>query len=338
MTDDRAPSIEIFATAPQSTNHPPEEYAKRVADVARWSEEAGCRGILVYSDNRLADPWLVSQIILESTGHLAPLVAVQPVYMHPYTAAKMVSTFGHLHGRRIYLNMVAGGFRNDLIALDDPTPHDDRYVRLTEYTRIILDLLRDDGAVNMEGRYFTVRGLKLSPTLPEELFPGVFVSGSSPAGREAAAALDATPVRYPKPPGEDEGAWSQGRRAGIRVGIIARGDGDEAWRVAHERFPPDRAGQLAQQLAMKVTDSHWHKALADREDGADEQDPYWMFPFKNYKTFCPYLVGSYERVAEEIARYVGLGYSTYILDIPPDPEELEHTGEVFRMAQRRAWL
>jgi len=43
-----------------------------------------------------------------------PLVAVQPVYMHPYSVAKMVSTLAFLHQRRVFLNMVAGGFKNDL--------------------------------------------------------------------------------------------------------------------------------------------------------------------------------------------------------------------------------
>ena len=65
-----------------------------------------------------------------------------------------------------------------------------------------------------------------------------------------------------------------------------------------------------------------------------ENHPYWLRPFENYKTMCPYLVGDYDRVAEEFARYMRLGYSNFILDIPPSREDLEHTGEVFRRAGR----
>jgi alkanesulfonate monooxygenase len=36
----------------------------------------------------------------------------------------MVTSFAYLYGRRVFLNMVAGGFRNDLLALADETPHD----------------------------------------------------------------------------------------------------------------------------------------------------------------------------------------------------------------------
>jgi len=63
-----------------------------------------------------------------------------------------------------------------------------------------------------------------------------------------------------------------------------------------------------------------------------DHNPYWLVPFENYKTFCPYLVGSYDRVAEEISRYVAVGFRTFILDIPPDQEELRHAGIVFQQA------
>ena len=90
------PPVEIFSTCPNSSGAAPDNYLKQVADVARWSEQNGCRGILVYTDNSLVDPWLVSQIIIENTTVLCPLVAVQPAYAHPYTVAKMAASFAFL--------------------------------------------------------------------------------------------------------------------------------------------------------------------------------------------------------------------------------------------------
>jgi alkanesulfonate monooxygenase len=46
-----------------------------------------------------------------------------------------------MYGRRIWLNIVAGGFVNDLVALGDHTPHDERYDRATEYVGVVLGLL-----------------------------------------------------------------------------------------------------------------------------------------------------------------------------------------------------
>jgi alkanesulfonate monooxygenase len=329
--------VEIFATCPQSKDVEQRDYLQRVQDVARWSDEAGYRGILVYTDNSIVDPWLVSQIILQSTTQLCPLIAVQPIYMHPYTAAKMVSTLAFLHERRIFLNMLAGGFKNDLIALNDETPHDDRYLRTVEYTQIIKALLSSPEPVSFEGKYYKVTNLRMTPPLPEELFPGILISGSSDAGLAAAREIGATAVKYPKPPGEEDHARGDTIESGVRVGIIARDDSDEAWKVALERFPEDRKGQITHQVAMKVTDSQWHKQLSQLgESPVSEENPYWLGPFQNYKTFCPYLVGSYDAVATEVARYMGQGYGMFILDIPPSQGEIEHTATVFDRAQALA--
>jgi alkanesulfonate monooxygenase len=332
---DDAGSLELFATCPQSKDVDASQYRRRVAEVARWTDRAGYRGILIYTDNQLVDPWLVAQLVIEASEQLCPLVAVQPAYMHPYTAAKLVTSFAHLYGRRIYLNMVAGGFRNDLRALGDETEHGDRYARLIEYTLLIKRLLQGE-QVSFSGAYYEVDRLSLTPPLPFELFPGIFVSGSSDAGVAAARAIGATAVKYPKPPQEEVSTTADGAGIGIRVGVIARDDDAHAWRVARTRFPEDRKGQVTHALAMKVSDSQWHRQLSELGADSSEENPYWLGPFENYKTFCPYLVGSYSTVAVELARYIELGFETFIVDIPPDADELDHTALAFEHAAQRA--
>ena len=70
-------TCQLFATCPQSSAGQTDSYVRKVAEVARWSEQYGCKGILVYTDNSLVDAWLVSQIIIQNTENLCPLVAVQ---------------------------------------------------------------------------------------------------------------------------------------------------------------------------------------------------------------------------------------------------------------------
>jgi alkanesulfonate monooxygenase len=327
--------IKVFSTCVQSSAVERESCVRNIIAVARWSEEAGCEGILVYTDNSLVDPWLVAQIIIQNTERLCPLVAVQPSYMHPYAVAKMVSSLGHLYERRVYLNMVAGGFSNDLAALNDKTPHDKRYGRLVEYTTIIQELLKGSAPVSYHGEFYTVDKLQMTPPLTPALVPGVMVSGSSEAGLAAAVALGATAIRYPQPAECEPDHRHAATQSGVRVGIIARESEEQAWTVAHSRFPADRKGQLTHQLAMKASDSAWHKQLSQMavETEQDDHSPYWLWPFKNYKTFCPYLVGSYDRVASELAKYIQRGYLTFILDIPPTREELAHTNRVFSQAR-----
>jgi len=331
-------SIKIFTTCPVSAAEEPKAAKRRLEEVAMWSEQAGCEGVLVFSDNRQLDAWLVSQLIFSVTRRLSPLVAIQPAYMHPYTAAKMISTLAFLHGRRVHLNMVAGGFTNDLAALNDATPHDERYARLVEYTSIVQRLLRSADPLTFDGRYYRVTNLKLTPALPTELMPDILVSGSSEAGRAAASALDATAVEYPTPEALAAPAPSALGGRGIRIGIVARGDGAEAWTVARQRYPEDRKGQITRKLATKVSDSSWHHQLAAHENtGADERNPYWLVPFQNYKAMCPYLVGDYERIAGEITRYIDSGFTTFILDEPSDEDEMRHIATTFELVtQRRA--
>jgi alkanesulfonate monooxygenase len=329
--------LKIFSSCPVSAQAQPETCVRELQEFARASEDAGHEGTLVFTDNSQLDPWLVSQIVVESTERLCPLVAIQPAYMHPYSVAKMIASFAHLYGRRLYLNMVAGGFKNDLAALNDLTPHDERYARLLEYTTVIQSLLQTAGPVSFEGRYYKVTNLKLTPPLPAALMPGLLVSGSSEAGMDAARRLKATAVEYPKPLAEYTDALPANVAArGIRIGVIARSQDAEAWTVARARYPEDRKGQLTHQLAMKVSDSSWHRQLSELgKTEAGAENPYWLVPFQNYKAVCPFLVGSYDRVAEEVARYVDIGYRTFILDVPASVEEMHHTGVVFERAVAR---
>src|SRR5882724_7082292 len=277
--------LKIFSSCPIAAQIRPESCIDELQEFARSSEAAGHEGTLVFTDNSQLDPWLVSQVIVEATEQLCPLIAIQPAYMHPYSVAKMITSFAHLYGRRLWLNMVAGGFKNDLLALNDLTPHDERYARLLEYSTVIQSLLQTAEPVSFDGRSCKVTNLKLTPPLPAELMPGMLVSGSSEAGMDAARQLRATAVEYPKPPAEYATASPANIASrGIRIGIIARSEDAEAWSVARARYPEDRKGQITHQLAMKVSDSSWHRQLSElgnTEAGAE--NPYWLVPFQNYK-------------------------------------------------------
>ena len=322
-------NLELFSTCPPVHGAGEADYLQKVIDIATWSEKAGCKGILVYSDNSQYDPWFISHIIIQHTQALCPLIAVQPIYMHPYTVAKNIATIAQLYGRRVYLNMVAGGFKNDLLALNDTTPHDQRYDRLVEYTEIIKGLLGGMQPLKHAGMFYTVDNLKLTLPCPAELFPGIFISGSSDAGLSAAKATGATAIQYPKPVNDcAETAAAAPENRGIRIGIISRHSEEDAWDAAHRQFPEDRTGQITHQLAMKVSDSAWHKQLSELSK-MQGRNPYWLVPFENYHTMCPYLVGDYAEVGKELAGYIALGYRTFITDVPPTFDELGHIGVAF---------
>ncbi|MCC5966564.1 MAG: LLM class flavin-dependent oxidoreductase [Natronohydrobacter sp.] len=313
----------FFTTIPPSSAFG-SDYATHVTRVATWSEAAGAEGALIYTDNTLSDPWSVAQLVLERTRQLVPLIATQPIYMPPFMAAKRITSFGQLYGRKVALNMVAGGFVRDLNAFGDCTPHDARYARLEEYSQIVQALLGDE-VVSIRGAYYTLEGVRLQPALHASLRPDFFLSGSSDAGRETAAALGASPVVYPPPPDEIAGPFPQGSFA--RIGIIARTTSEEAWTIAHARFPKDKRGRMAHKLAAATSDSVWLGQLTELGARLESQPQsiYWLHPLQQYQTFCPYIVGSHAEVARVLEQYDALGFHGFIMDVPATQEDLPNT-------------
>ncbi|HEX8344573.1 MAG TPA: LLM class flavin-dependent oxidoreductase [Actinoplanes sp.] len=325
--------VDVYTTCPSSHQWTPAEFRQRMTDVARWTEAAGCRGLLVYTDNTLVDPWAAAQYMIERTETLVPLVAVQPVYTHPFTVARMISTIGFVHGRMVDLNLVTGGFTEHLRALGCVLDHDERYDRLIEYGKVIRRLLTAAKPVTHLGDFYGLNGASVTPALPPELFPRIFVSGSSEACQDAQQALRATRLSYPRAIDEYRGDSRALDGTGIRLGIIARDTAAEAWAVAHRRFPSDEMGERLHDVAAGVVESQWHQKLsADAQTATPSDSIYWLYPFRTYKTFCPYLVGTYDEVADLLARYLDLGVATFILDVPTEEDDLHHATIALRRA------
>jgi alkanesulfonate monooxygenase len=157
---------------------------------------------------------------------------------------------------------------------------------------------------------------------------------------EAARQLGAIAIKSSGPPHRSEDQLpARSGKCGVRIGIVARPKGQDAWTVACERFPESRTAKLTPELSTKVCASAWDRSgSGSGKESTGGRDAYWLHPFENHQTNCPYLVGSYASVAEGLARYIGLGYRTFILDIPPVQEEFAHIGRVFQIAWRRACL
>ena len=60
---------------------------------------------------------------------------------------------------------------------------------------------------------------------------------------------------------------------------------------------------------------------------------YWIEPFEQFNAFCPYLVGDYDEVANELSAYLRAGCKTCIIDSPVSEIELQSTYQVFNRAQ-----
>ncbi|MEV0232187.1 LLM class flavin-dependent oxidoreductase [Nonomuraea sp. NPDC050786] len=328
-------ALELYATSPRADDPSPAHYRKRVLEVAEWAEASACRGLLIFTDHYAGDPWALGQFLLERSERLVPLVAAQPVYMHPFTAARLVSTMSSLYGRPVDLNLVTGGNPNEVRALGSTIDHDERYEQLIEYGKIVTALLADQEPVSHFGRHYSVPEALLRPALPAELMPRIFVAGASDACRRAASELGVVRLTHPRALSEYEPGSTALAGTGIRMGIIARDTREEAWRVAHERCPRDPVAERLARLTYRPSESQWYRSLRGDAETRVADDCYWLYPLRLGREYCPFLVGSHEEVAETFARYLDLGVSTLILHAPRAEEDIPNAEIALRLAESK---
>lgn len=326
----------VYATCPPRDGHTPASYRERLIEVARWAEEVGFHGILTHTDNTTLDPWAAAQLIIEHTETLVPMVAVNPIYMHPLSAVRMINTIGFLYGRRVDLNMVSGGFAGHLREAGGTLDHDQRFARLAEYGEVMRLLLAADRPVSHSGEFYALKAANLNPRLPPELMPEFFVAGASQACLQTQRTIGATRLTYPHEIAT-YGTPSPLDGNGVGFGVIARETAEEAWSVAHRRFPPDELGEELHEYSAENTESHWHQKLSrDAALPPAQQSPYWLYPFKSYRTFSPYLVGTYADVGQALSEYFAIGVTTVILDSDGQTErdDLRHAAIAFDLAEK----
>lgn len=303
-----------------SRNRDPRSYAGELMRVARFADHNGFEGILLFEGNDVfVEPWAMAQHIMAETARSSPLIAVNPVYMHPFTAAKFVSSFAQLYGRKVYLNMITGTAISDLQGLGDDASHADRYVRLGEFVELMRQLLASPRPVNFQGRFYQARYLQLRPRLPPELMPEFLIAGQSEAAQRVARETGCIKMQM-LPPDLDRGLVAPG----MNFGIFAREGREEARQAAKARFRDNPDDRELLVLTMENTDSVWKRHLHARQNAELADNGYWLLPFLTFQADCPYLVGSYAEIGAKLKEFAAKGLTTIMLDMVADETEMQH--------------
>lgn len=328
-------TIDVFTISPRTTDE--SLYWKNIKNTIKLSEEHNYSGNLIFTGNDIyVDTWLVANTVFSDTKTLSPLVAVNPIYMHPFSAAKMISSFAYIFGRKTFVNCVTGTSKNDLVALDDSIEHDNRYDRLREYIEVVKLLLKGE-PVSFTGNYYKIQDLQLLPKIPDDLFPEFYVAGASGAAKAAAEQIGAVLMVMAKPFERNFNEYpSFVKQEGVYLGIIAREKKEDAWKFANDYFPDNEEGEMMLNISMNNTDSVWKKELAElSEKGSSGDKRYWMKPFKAFQADCPYYVGDYEQIADVIFSHIAAGMKSIIIDTPSSEEEYGHISKAFKIAKEK---
>lgn len=325
--------IRVFATSPRTQDF--DSYWSGIRNVATFADKHGFTGILIFTGNDThLDPWIVAQHILHQTSTLSPLIAVNPIYMHPFTAARMTASLTRLFNRKTYLNMITGTALSSQEAMGDDISHDDRYLRLEEYIEFVKKLVGSTKPLKFVGKYYQANNLQLLPAISAENMPEFLLAGQSDAARRVCIATNSTGLQMLQPRLEED--LSNVR--GIHFGVVTRESDEAAWEAARARFPVNRESQAVLEYSMLNTDSVWKRRLkAASEQVVAAENGYWLVPFSNYQADCPYLVGAYEYVFNRLQRLIAAGITTFIFDFPGTEEEvLEeeflHLSQVLRLS------
>jgi alkanesulfonate monooxygenase len=325
--------LEVFGTATVPRVPPTHCMHPWLAGLARRAERNSFAGLLIIHNHVILDPWVVAGVILQESATLIPLVATQPYSVPPSTAAKLISSLTAVYRRRIDLNIITGAAPEELVQIGNDLDHNQRYARAAEYVTLLRLLLSTGEPVNWEGTYYHYRGLLLNSMLPDQLLPRVFVAGSSAASMKLAAQVADVMITHPEPADLFAAGFMAERKdarqqIGIRVGLVARESGDEAWAVALRDHHVDRAARL-RTLLKRESHSDWNRRMATLAAQADVHDGvYWTGPYSTGRTAAPVLVGSYEQVAGYLARYVALGVTKLLLTKVDTEEDFRHARAV----------
>jgi alkanesulfonate monooxygenase len=303
-----------------SRNRDPRKYVDELMRVARFADRNGFAGILLFEGNDVfVAPWAMAQHVIANTARSTPLIAVNPLYMHPFTAAKFVSSFAQLYGRKVYLNMITGTAVSDLEGLGDAQSHAARYIRLGEFVEVTRQLLSSPRPVNFKGQFYNTANLQLRPRLAGELMPEFLIAGQSEAAQRIAEETGCIKMQM-LPPDLDKGL----KAPGMNFGIFARESRDEARAAATKRFRDNPDDRELLTLTMANTDSVWKRHLYDGQTGELQDNGYWLLPFLTFQADCPYLVGSYAEIGGKLKSFADKGLTTIMLDMVADEAEMQH--------------
>jgi alkanesulfonate monooxygenase len=332
----------IPLTGAAAADRPPDvEY---LAQVARAAEHLGFEAVLTPTGSWCEDAWLITAALLAHTSRLKFLVAFRPGLVSPTLAAQMAATYQRVSGGRLLLNVVTGGQADEQARFGDHLPHDARYARTAEFLAIVRGAW-SGAPFDFSGEYYQVEGATVMK--PPDPVPGVYFGGSSPAAGPVAARYVDTYLTWGEPPAQVAGklAWIRGlaepegrdMRFGIRLHVITRDTGQEAWAVANamlEHLDPAEVAH-AQQILGSAESSGQERMRAlhasYRDSGrAGDLEIYpnlWAGVGLVRGGAGTALVGSHEQVADLIEQYAALGISEFILSGYPHLEEAYWFGE-----------
>lgn len=287
-------------------------------------EERHIPGMLISSSGAdFYDPWIMVQYYLQNTTNTSAVIAINPVYMHPFTAARMIVTLSELYGRKLFINFVIGSDLMDLHSVGDHQSHDERYQRMDEFIHIFKALVYSRKKFSFKGLYYEVENISLLSKMKVELLPEFWVAGHSNAGIALAEKYEVLNLQMI--PGKNQAKYLSDKM--YAFSIVCRDDAQEIENVIATQFPKDRFGEILFRQTLAHTDSEWKEDIY-KKIVKGKMNKLFRAESVMYKyTADPCLAGSKNELKEFFSPLLEAGLTNVLITYHNDID-LDNFGEI----------
>jgi alkanesulfonate monooxygenase len=272
-----------------------------------------------------------------ATSHMEFIVACRSGLQSPAVFVQQINTLSALTNGRVSLNVVAGHSPQEQRYYGDFLEHDERYYRTAEFLAVCDAFWRQDGPVNLSGRYYAVENGQLGSSFisPYRQRPELFIAGGSPAARELAISHGDCWMRLPEAPAalaqSASSVLEAGKSLGLRFSVIGAATRADALDIAYSlRDGADRA----------VPERQLEGSFVSRSDSISIRTMYqtaetreWLTPVlwtglvRSHGAPAIALVGSADEIAEALIDFERAGSSQFILSGWPKMQSMKFFGE-----------
>lgn len=307
--------------------------------IARTAEDAGFTYLLVPVMPECHEAYIACAMVSAQTERVDMLVAARAGFMAPTLMAKMLSTFDRLSGGRLRVNLITGGDSAEMAADGMFYDHDERYAVLTETVEVLKDAWTRHEPFDVDGTYFTARGVDVRPKPIQSPHPPLYLGGMSPAARELCAAHADVHLFWGDTPAAIAGhvrdmtdrAAQHGRtlRFGMRLQVIVRETEEQAWAAAEDLISHASA-EHKESVRDRWSESQANDRMKElaRAEGYRVDDHLWSGIATVRHGAGIAIVGDPEQVAGTIGEFVEAGCSSFCLSGYPHAAEAERFGRL----------
>jgi len=271
------------------------------------------------------DAWTAAAALAALTSRIEVIAAIKPRLVHPAVLAKMALGIEDISNGRFAINLVSAWYKPELELSGIGFPsHDERYAYSAEWIEVVR-ALTEGRTVNHAGNAFKLEDFSLRPGSRTRTRPYIYAGGESEPGRQLAVdhadcwLVNGRPVEDMEPMIKDVASRPR-NGAPISFGTTGYALVRETEAQAQEA--------LAHWLAIQDGANDTVRRRGDHID-PEAKTIHYVKQYKEGRMIganggtIPGFVGSYDQVAERIARFHAIGISTFLLSFFPMISEQE---------------